>query len=149
MQLFILFFVLINPLFSKDLTKQTPIEKIIYLKGEIGKAHYYEPNKLIFNTGKLYILKLKNVSDVKHYFSSSSFSKAIYTRKVQIKINGEKVSEVKGIIDAIEVWPNHEVEWWLVPIKTGYFKDLFCKVLDKKSGLKHSEMGMRATIIIE
>ena len=93
--------------------------------------------------------QLKNVSDVKHYFSSSSFSKAIYTRKVQIKINGEKVSEVKGIIDAIEVWPNHEVEWWLVPIKTGYFKDLFCKVLDKKSGLKHSEMGMQGVIIIE
>ena len=59
------------------------------------------------------------------------------------------LSEVKGIIDAIEVWPNHEVEWWLVPIKTGYFKDLFCKVLDKKSGLKHSEMGMQGVIIIE
>ena len=132
-----------------DLTKQDPIEKTIYFKGNIGELHYYEPNELIFNTGKLYKLKLKNISNSKHYFSSSSFSKAIFTRKIQINSNEKKIAEVKGVINEIEVWPNQQVEWWFVPIKTGYFKDLFCKVIDSKNGLTHSEMGMNGTIIIK
>ena len=132
-----------------DLTKQIPIEKVIYFKGNVGESHYYEPNKLIFNTGNLYKLTLKNISNSKHYFSSSSFSRAIFTRKIQINSNEKKIAEVKGVISEIEVWPNQQIEWWFVPIKTGYFKDLFCKVIDLKSGLTHAEMGMYGTIIIK
>jgi len=147
--IFILFFGIIKFAMSQDLTRQEAIEKIIYLNGKVGEYHSYEPNELTLKTGKLYKLKLKNISDSKHYFSSNSFSKAIYTRKIQINSNGKKLAEVKGVINEIEVWPNHQVEWWFVPIKTGYFKDLFCRVLDQKSKLKHSEMGMHGTIIIE
>ena len=40
------------------------------------------------------------------------------------------------MINEVEVWPNHQIEWWFVPIKTGRLEDLFCKVKDMKSGLK-------------
>ena len=134
---------------SQDLTKQEPIEKVILFKGVTGESHYYEPSELTFYTGKLYKLILKNISDSKHYFSSNSFSKSIYTRKIQINSNGKKLAEIKGVINEVEVWPNHQIEWWFVPIKTGRFEDLFCKVEDMKNGLKHSEMGMQGLIIIE
>ena len=101
----------------------------IQLNGKIGKMHFFSPNILIFKTGKLYKLKIINTSKSKHYFSSSNFSKSIFTRKIQINKNDEKVAEVKGNISEIEVFPNNEVEWWFVPIKTGEFDDLnmFCK----------------------
>ena len=82
-----------------------------------------------------YKLILKNISDSKHYFSSNSFSKSIFTRKIQINSNGKKLAEIKGVINEVEVWPNHQIEWWLVPIKTGRFEDLFCKVEDMKNAI--------------
>ena len=136
--------------FSKgDLTRQKGIEVEVNLKGEIGKVHFFEPSTLKFETGKLYKLKLINLSDSKHYFTSKKFSNSIFTRKIQINKNNEKIAEVKGIIKEIEVFPNNIVEWWFVPIKTGEFKDLFCKIEDKKAGQTHEQMGMRGTIIIE
>ena len=133
---------------SADLTRQKEIEKIIWLKGEQGRMHFYEPNELVFKTGKLYKLIIKNDSDSKHYFSSTSFARSIFTRKIQISIKDKKIAEVKGIINNIEVWPNHQLEWWFVPIKTGVFKDLHCNVKDTKTDLSHSKMGMVGTIII-
>ena len=133
---------------STDLTRQKEIEKIIFLKGEQGRMHFYEPNELVFKTGKLYKLIIKNDSDSKHYFTSTSFAQSIFTRKIQISIEDKKIAEVKGIINNIEVWPNHQLEWWFVPIKTGVFKDLHCNVKDTKTNLSHSKMGMVGTIII-
>lgn len=132
-----------------DLTKQEPIEMNIQLSGKIGKIHFFSPNVLIFKTGKLYKLKIINTSKSKHYFSSSNFSKSIFTRKIQINKNDEKVAEVKGNISEIEVFPNNVVEWWFVPIKTGQFDDLLCSVKDLQANKKHSEMGMVGKIIIE
>ena len=145
---FIIIFSYVNYSQSQDLTKQEAIEKIIYFKGVVGESHYYEPSEITFYTGKLYKLILKNVSDSKHYFSSSFFSNSIFTRKIQINTDGKKLAEIKGIINEVEVWPNHQIEWWFIPIKTGRFEDLFCKVEDLKSGVRHSQMGMRGTIII-
>ena len=132
-----------------DLTKQKPIEMNVQLNGEVGKGHFFLPNVLIFKTGKLYKLKIRNTSKSKHYFSSSNFSKSIFTRKIQINKNDEKVAEVKGNISEIEVFPNNVVEWWFVPIKTGEFDDLICSVKDLQTNKKHSEMGMVGKIIIE
>ena len=143
-----IFFFKFNQTKSNDLTKQNPIEKKIYFKGEIGSNHYYEPNHIEFKTGKLYKLKLINHSDSKHYFTSSLFSKSIFTRKVQISFKGNRIAEIKGNIDEVEVFPNQEIEWWFVPIKTGKFKDLHCNVLDKKTGKTHREMGMQGNIVI-
>ena len=138
-----------NLSFSIDLTRQTPIEKTVFLKGQIGLNHFYEPSELIFYTGKLYKLIIKNVSDSKHYFGSDLFAKSIFTRKIQLTKNTNKVAEIKGIINEVEVWPNEALEWWFVPIKTGVFLDLKCNVKDKETQLVHSEMGMKGKIIIK
>ena len=145
--LLIIFFT--NLSFSIDLTRQTPIEKTVFLKGQIGLNHFYEPSELIFYTGKLYKLIIKNVSDSKHYFGSDLFAKSIFTRKIQLTKNTNKVAEIKGIINEVEVWPNEALEWWFVPIKTGVFLDLKCNVKDKETQLIHSEMGMKGKIIIK
>ena len=136
--------------FSKgDLTRQKPVELEIFLKGTTGKFHFYDPSVVKLKTGKLYKLNLTNISDSKHYFSSTNFSKSIFTRKVQLTKSNKKIAEIKGVINEVEIFPNNTLEWWFVPIKTGEFNDLICNVKDKKSGKKHSEMGMRGTIIIE
>ena len=144
-----LLFTFHNSFAKGDLSRQKAIEVEINLKGKTGKFHFYEPSTLTFETGKLYKLKLINLSDSKHYFTSEKFSNSIFTRKIQINKNNEKIAEVKGIIKEIEVFPNNIVEWWFVPIKTGEFKDLFCKIEDKKTRQTHKQMGMRGTIIIE
>ena len=132
-----------------DLTRQKAISIEVLLKGNSGEFHYYEPSILKFQTGKLYKLKLKNLSDSKHYFTSNEFADSIFTRKIQISKNLEKIAEIKGNISEVEIFPNNTLEWWFVPIKTGVFDDLNCKVIDKKVNKSHSEMGMRGKIIIE
>ena len=149
--LFILFVVFnLSESFSKgDLTRQKVIEVEVNLKGENGKVHFFEPSTLKFETGKLYKLKIQNLSDSKHYFTSENFSNSIFTRKIQINKNYSKVAEVKGIIKEVEVFPSNIVEWWFVPLKTGVFDDLFCRIKDKITKQTHEEMGMKGTIIIE
>ena len=147
--LIIYFFFFSTLSLSVDLTRQKPIVKTVYLKGKVGVNHYYDPNELIFLTGKLYKLTIKNVSDSKHYFGSDLFAKSIFTRKIQLTRNTKKVVEIKGIIYEVEVWPNEELEWWFVPIKTGTFSDLECRIKDNKTKLNHAEMGMHGKIIIK
>ena len=132
-----------------DLTRQKPISIEVLLKGSSGEFHYYEPSLLKFETGKLYKLKLINLSDSKHYFTSKEFADSIFTRKIQVNKDAEKIAEIKGNISEIEILPNNALEWWFVPVKTGVFDDLNCKVIDKKINKSHAEMGMRGKIIIE
>ena len=132
-----------------DLTKQKPVSIEVLLKGSSGEFHYYEPSLLKFETGKLYKLKLKNLSDSKHYFTSKDFADSIFTRKIQVNKDLEKIAEIKGNIYEVEIFPNNTLEWWFVPVKTGVFEDLYCKVIDKKINKSHAEMGMRGKIIIE
>ena len=132
-----------------DFTRQKPISIEVLLKGRSGEFHYYEPSLLKFETGKLYKLKLKNLSDSKHYFTSKEFADSIFTRKIQVNKNKEKIAEIKGNILEVEIFPNNTLEWWFVPIKTGVFDDLNCKVIDNKINKSHAEMGMRGKIIIE
>jgi hypothetical protein len=65
-----------------DLSRQEPIEIMV----ELGKPgqHAFVPNKLRFETGKLYKLILRNPSSDPHYFTSHAFTQLIYTRKVQV-----------------------------------------------------------------
>jgi len=132
-----------------DLTRQEPIDVEIFMKGIKGKVHYYEPSVLKFETGKLYKLIIKNISDSKHYFTSKRFAESIFTRKIQINKNNQKISEIKGVISEVEVFPGNSVEWWFIPIKTGRYDDLSCHVEDEKSKKKHSRMGMIGTIVVE
>ena len=153
---FFLFFLIFLTLFTAsksngkgDLTRQKPISTEVLLKGSSGEFHYYEPSLLKFETGKLYKLKLINLSDSKHYFTSKKFADSIFTRKIQVNKDLEKIAEIKGKISEIEIFPNNTLEWWFVPIKTGVFDDLNCKVIDKTIDKSHAEMGMRGKIIIE
>tara|TARA_A100001015_G_C14554645_1_gene542882 strand:+ start:127 stop:603 length:477 start_codon:yes stop_codon:yes gene_type:complete len=132
-----------------DLTKQKPVEKKIYLRGDEGKSHYFYPNTLEFKTGKLYKLVIINESNSKHYFTSYQFAKSIFTRKIQVILKGKKVAEIKGNIDNVEVFPHNQLEWWFVPVKTGEFSDLHCSIIDKISKKKHFEMGMVGKILIK
>jgi uncharacterized cupredoxin-like copper-binding protein len=133
-----------------DLSRQDPIE----IKVELGKpgAHVFVPNRLRFETGKLYKLVLTNPSNDPHYFTSHVFTQLIFTRKVQVTQmrDGKPVTlaEFKGAIREIEVYPGHSAEWWFVPIATGRVTDLECGIRGS-DGKTHKDHGMVGEIVIE
>jgi uncharacterized cupredoxin-like copper-binding protein len=131
-----------------DLTRQEPIEVTVELGTKNGEM-IFVPSKLEFETGKLYKLILTNPSPVKHYFTSPEFAKRIFTRKVQVMIDGKRTAEIKGDIDEVEVFPGGTTEWWFVPVQTVEANDLHCYVKDKASGMRHNELGMKGTIILK
>ena len=119
-----------------DLSKQDPIEVKVRL-GSAKNELTFSPNKLTFETGKLYKLVMINSSDYKHYFSSPGFAASIWTRKVQ-----DGSMEVKGAIREVGLLPGKKAEWFFVPVKTGVF-GLFCHIKG------HREAGMEGKIIIK
>ena len=133
-----------------NLAGQEPIEVTI----ELGKAgqHTFVPNKLRFETGKLYKLVLKNPSNDAHYFTSHGFTQLIYTRKVQVigMRDGKlaALAEFKGAIREVEVYPGQTAEWWFVPVATGRVADLRCGIV-AADGRTHADHGMVGEIIIE
>jgi len=126
-----------------DLTQQQPVEIMVRLGNEQNALQFF-PDTIQLETGKLFKLILFNASPEKHYFSSDSFSQAVFTRKVQVNGgDGKALAEVKGHIREIEVYPKGTTEWWLVPIKTGEFGDLKCTFPG------HAEKGMLGKIVIK
>lgn len=126
-----------------DLTAQTPIEVRVQL-GDKNNALRFVPDKLQFETGKLYKLVLQNASGLPHYFSSEGFARAVFTRKAQVLgPDGKAIAEIKGSIAEIEVLPGGTAEWWFVPIKTATLNDLRCTVEG------HAQGGMTGTISIK
>jgi len=133
-----------------DLSRQEPIEVAVDL-GKPGQ-HVFVPNRLRFETGKLYKLVLNNPSGDAHYFTSHGFTQLIYTRKVQVvqMRDGKRVTlaEFKGAIREIEVYPGQTAEWWFVPVATGRVSDLRCGIVDT-AGKSHADHGMVGEIVIE
>ncbi|MES2906933.1 MAG: biphenyl 2,3-dioxygenase [Pseudomonadota bacterium] len=133
-----------------DLSKQTPIEVTVDL-GSPGK-HEFTPNKLRFETGKLYKLVLRNASNDPHYFTSHGFSQMIWTRKVQVTQNRDgktiTLAEFKGAIREVEVYPGQSAEWWFVPVAAGRVTDLRCGIT-ASDGRSHADHGMTGEIVIE
>jgi uncharacterized cupredoxin-like copper-binding protein len=133
-----------------DLSRQAPIEITV----ELGKPgqHAFVPNRLRFETGKLYKLILTNSSNDPHYFTSHAFTQLIYTRKVQVTQmrDGKQVTlaEFKGAIREIEVYPGHSAEWWFVPVAAGRVTDLQCGIRGN-DGKTHADHGMVGEIVIE
>ncbi len=119
--------------------------------GMPGK-HVFAPDKLRFETGKLYKLILRNASKDPHYFTSHAFSQLIWSRKVQVtqEREGKKVTlaEFKGAIREIEVYPGHSAEWWFVPVAAGRADDLRCGIV-APDGTTHAGHGMTGEIVIE
>lgn len=130
-----------------DLTRQKPIEVTVLLGTKDG-ALIFKPSSLTFETGKLYKLVLTNPSDKKHYFTSPGLAKKVFTRKVQVVHEGQRLAEIKGSISEIEVFPGGTTEWWFVPIATGNLNDLHCHVEDE-DGKTHAEKGMVGKISIQ
>jgi uncharacterized cupredoxin-like copper-binding protein len=133
-----------------DLSRQEPIEITV----EFGKPgqHAFVPNKLRFETGKLYKLILRNPSSDPHYFTSHAFTQLIYTRKVQVVQNRDgkmtSLAEFKGAIREIEVYPGQTAEWWFVPVAAGRATDLRCGIVGA-DGKSHADHGMVGEIVIE
>jgi len=133
-----------------NLAGQSPVEVVV----ELGKpgTHGFFPNRLKFETGKLYKLVLKNDSDDPHYFTSHAFSQMIFTRKVQVtQMRDGKpttLAEFKGAIREVEVYPGHTAEWWFVPVASGRATDLACGIVGK-DGKSHAHHGMTGEIVIE
>lgn len=143
---FVLILCLLLPAVSHaagDLTAQPPIEVTVNL-GDAGNQLRFYPATLTFETGKLYKLVIKNPSREKHYFTAEAFSRAVFTRKVEIVGKGkETVAEVKGHIGEIEVYPGGTAEWWFVPVKTLKSSRLYCSIAG------HAEAGMTGRIDIQ
>jgi len=126
-----------------DLTAQEPIEVTVQL-GDASNALKFIPDRIEMESGKLYKLVLHNASTQKHYFSSDGFSRAVFTRKVQVRDGaGNSIAEVKGDIREIEIYPGQAAEWWLVPVKAGTFQDLKCTIKG------HAEHGMTGTVVVQ
>lgn len=133
-----------------DLSKQDPITVRIDLGKDGVDKHRFYPDKLTFETGKLYKLVIHNPSDSKHYFTSLGMAAKVWTRKVQVMddlgAGAKQIGEIKGAIREIEVYPGGTTEWWFVPVATGT-AELSCSIKDK-DGKTHAGTGMKGTITI-
>jgi uncharacterized cupredoxin-like copper-binding protein len=121
---------------AESLNKQSVTEIKVSLGNQAGELKFF-PNQLQLISGKRYKLLLNNPSPVKHYFIAKDFTDASWTQKVQV---GK--AEIKGAIHEIELKPQGEAEWVIIPIKPGKY-ELHCSV----SG--HREAGMIGEIIVE
>ncbi len=133
-----------------DLSKQDPIEVVVHLGKDGVDQHKFHPDKLTFETGKLYKLVLHNPSDSKHYFTSLGMAAKVWTRKVQVMDDfgkgAKQIGEIKGAIREIEIYPGGTTEWFFVPVATGTV-GLECGIKDK-DGKTHAESGMKGAITI-
>ena len=133
-----------------NLAKQKPIEVRLDLGKDGLDTHKYYPDKLTFETGKLYKLVIHNPSNSKHYFTSLGLASKVYTRKVQVMDDlgkgAKTIGEIKGAIREVEVYPGGTTEWFFVPVSTGKV-EMGCGIKDK-DGKTHAEKGMHGTITI-
>lgn len=120
---------------AADLSRQKPIQVDFRLGAKNGDL-VFVPNRLSFETGKLYKLVLQNPSNQSHYFSAPRFATAVWSRKVE---SGQ--AEIKGAIREIRLDPGAHAEWFFVPVQAGTFP-LECT---KKM---HAERGMIGEITV-
>lgn len=126
-----------------DLTEQKAIPISLTLGSKDNKM-VFKPNKLKFETGKLYKLLLVNESPETHEFDAPALSEAVFSHKVEvIGRDGKKLAEVYGRVGEIEVAPGVTVEWYFVPIKTMKDEAFICDVEG------HLAAGMKGTFTIE
>lgn len=133
-----------------DLSGQEPITVRLDMGKDGVEKHMYYPDKLAFETGKLYRLVIHNPSNSKHYFTSLGFASKVFTRKVQVMddlgAGAKTIGEIKGAVQEVEIYPGGTTEWWFVPVATGTAK-MSCHIKDK-DGKTHEAKGMEGTITI-
>lgn len=123
-----------------DLSRQEPLHHRITL-GTAQGEHRFAPDTLVFETGRLHVLRIVNANPkADYYFHSAGFADAIYSRKlVALGSDGQPLAEFYGPVRRLEVKAGQSVEWWFVPVRSGRFDDLM-------STRSHSEAGMRGVI---
>ena len=103
------------------------VELLAVKEGSAEGDMRFVPDKLEFETGRLYKLVLHNPSATAHYFSSPALAHAVFTRKAQVfGPDGKRIAEIKGNVSEIQVEPGGTAEWWFVPVKTLALADVRC-----------------------
>ena len=125
-----------------DLTRQDPV--VVEMRvGNEKNEHRFMPDLINLETGKLYVLRLSNPSTNDYYFNPDDFVDTIFTRKVAVAgKDGKVMIEVYGAIRRVELKAGGSLEWWLVPLRTGVFRNVH-------STKAHTDAGMRATIEVK
>lgn len=125
-----------------DLSRNNP-EKVVIEMGTNIEGMYFKPDYLEFQTGKAYKLILKNTDTINHEIEVGGFAEKVFTRKVEVKDKaGNLLADIKGSVRKIEIGPNSEVEWYIVPIQTGEDLVMECAIPG------HKEAGMTGIIDI-
>lgn len=125
-----------------ETTTSVPIEIRINLSDSNNTLRFF-PSHLDLRAGILYKLVLHNPSEQAHYFSSEGLSRSISTKQVLVLNSlGKRISEIKGHIKEIELYPEGTVEWWFVPTNPIVLDDLRCLIKG------HARAGMVGTIEI-
>ncbi|MFT5658830.1 MAG: putative cupredoxin-like copper-binding protein [Gammaproteobacteria bacterium] len=120
------------------------VQTVVLEMGTKDGHMYFKPKHLNFNTGQAYKIVLKNVDNIKHELEAGEFVEKVFTRKVEIKDkDGGLVAEIKGSIREIEVGPNSEVEWFVVPVQSGADLEMVCALPG------HKEAGMHGLITVK
>ncbi|HEX7926453.1 MAG TPA: biphenyl 2,3-dioxygenase [bacterium] len=126
-----------------DMTEQKAIP-ILLTMGSKDNKMIFTPNKLKFETGKLYKLLLVNEGTEKHEFDSTTLRDAVFSHKVEVvSPDGVELAEIVGSPGEIEVAPGVTVEWYFVPVKAVKKGDIICDMPG------HLKAGMKATFSIE
>ncbi|MBF0350478.1 MAG: biphenyl 2,3-dioxygenase [SAR324 cluster bacterium] len=152
-----MFFLIIlgQNLWAKGDLTETDINKItVEISNEKGDYVFNcidceNPKLLKFETGKAYKLVLLNKSKQKHYFTSYSLARLVFTRKVHVfkglEVMDGWAAEVKGNVTEIEIAPMTKTDWYFVPVKTGKGNDVHCHITEsdgKNVGKSHADLGM-------
>jgi uncharacterized cupredoxin-like copper-binding protein len=120
------------------------VQTVVLEMGTNSDGMYFKPSHLKFKTGQAYKIVLKNVDKVKHEVEAHEFAEKVFTRKVEIEDSkGGLVAEIKGNISEVEIGPEQEVQWFIVPVQTGKDLEMVCALPG------HKEAGMHGLITIE
>jgi uncharacterized cupredoxin-like copper-binding protein len=126
-----------------DLSRADPVEIVLEMGTADDGKQYFKPNHLDLETGKAYKLVLRNVDEIVHEFAGHEFLEKVFTRKVELSDpSGELIAEIKGNVREVEIGPNQEAEWFIVPIQTGEDIPFECEIPG------HKEAGMVGTVTI-
>ncbi len=133
-----------------DLSRQEPIEVTVEL-GRPGQQAFL-PNRLRFETGKLYKLMLTQSEQRSALLHLARVHAAhLHAQGPGVQERDGKMAtlaEFKGAIREIEVYPGQIAEWWFVPVAAGRVTDLRCGIIGA-DGKSHAEHGMVGEIVIE
>lgn len=112
------------------------------------KMFQFIPSTIEFKTGTLYKLVLNNPGPNRHSFSSKQFAASVKTLQLKTTSKGVVRDALGGNVaipdlQVVELPPQTQVEWWLIPQKPAEFNDLHCTVPG------HEETGMGGTIVVK